>query len=138
MACLNQAKRVTSSPVPPRPKQTTRTTLSRVSSSISMPAEMTIGREISDGIRKGKQKELELYELLGNKNIQNKREDVVSIPSDSECEDAGNGTLDNEALESNEVVVKQLLSNGKKTQDKEKSYLQRTKECEMLLKSVYS
>ncbi|KAF8416583.1 hypothetical protein EV426DRAFT_578631 [Tirmania nivea] len=115
MAHLNQARRVASSPVPPRPKRITRATLSIASSSISMPAEMTIGREISDGIRKRKRKELELYELPGNKNIRNKREDIVSIPSDSECEDVGNGTPDDEASESDEVVVKQLLSNGKKS-----------------------
>ncbi|KAF8415069.1 hypothetical protein EV426DRAFT_701826 [Tirmania nivea] len=87
-----------------------------------MPAEMTMGCEMSDGIRKRKRKELELYELPGNKNIrvqeqlENKREDIVSIPSDSECEDVGNGIPNDEVLELDEVVIKQLLSNSKKSQ----------------------
>ncbi|KAF8416219.1 hypothetical protein EV426DRAFT_703734 [Tirmania nivea] len=94
-----------------------------------MPAEMTMGREMSNGIRKRKRKELELYKLPENKNIrvqeqlENKREDVISIPSDSEYKDVGNGTLDDEALESDKVVLYKLDYQMKEEVEKKVNWL---------------
>ncbi|KAF8415333.1 hypothetical protein EV426DRAFT_579098 [Tirmania nivea] len=72
----------------------------------------------------------------------NKRKDIVSIYSDSEYKDIGNGTPNDKASESDEVVlpflslldlINLIYESWEIAQDKEKSYLWRTKEYEMLL-----